>query len=942
MKFLAPLVALLLAGFSLSATTVTGLVVNITGSAFTTNILFTPSPLPGTSGGAFVVGSSKLIVATNGVFSTDLVGGRYNVRISPRDPFIIWVPTSGTYALTQLYKDANGGVVPGDAPFLPVTGGDLSGNLRFSGALSGGVVPPYLSTAQRDALNVVSNGMVIWNVSLAQSQVYQSGAWTNLVASGGGSGTTLTNANTTGTQLLTNSSIKVITSSDASVTITDNGLSVNLSTGTNSGITSATASNIVAGMTGPSGSNFVTSARLAGSNYLQTTMMNDVNGALFWLTNLARVNSQMLSVDYDGPTFPYSGLLTFSIQRTNVWMVQSTTSADGAIDPSQSLVFSRRNLGVTPTVVLQLSSSNIYMSQRLTASNGVRLAGITNATAANYLGQLSDGTVVQSTIPTPVTTNGFASETTLNSFSVANSNLSYAIGANATNYAYTKQFGSAILTNLSGTGAMTNGIVAGGQVILTTNASGQTVVTASTNITTLAAGSATLGSLSVTGQIVSGSVVTTPGGISSPNFTASVDPSSRIVFVDRDPASGQTLYLYNTNQVLHFYNDLLFADIAFISQGSNYFLGPVRSETKMLAPSMTANGSGTFGFESRLNAGTGNRYFRAVNTASGGKTWDMAIQSSDNALLLYNDTDSMVGLTIATNGNATVAGGLTVTNAGSFGSLTNTGTLTANSLGSNAVVSLIGKTASGQLVETANGVDPAFIRGLLVTKSGSAAIAVSAGSWYHNVSNRVYSLPASTLSLTVSASTLYSVYASVSNSLPVLEAFAENPPTTNYFGSARQRATGTLGRWIGHFITDSGSIIAPTGTKEAGANSVSVMYQTPGTILNRILSAGAATGLTVITADAICPKYASTEMWSLFQFTYTTNALAPILINTSLDGTNVIAGFSGYCGVANNFVASSSWHPLSTNNTIYYKNTTTSPGTGLVTYVDVYGVKYAR
>jgi hypothetical protein len=346
------------------------------------------------------------------------------------------------------------------------------------------------------------------------------------------------------------------------------------------------------------------------------------------------------------------------------------------------------------------------------------------------------------------------------------------------------------------------------------------------------------------------------------------------------------------------------------------------------------NGSGKVIIQSGLQLGTGaTNGFVLTSDSLGNATW---------AAPSTNGLSSSTNFITLASGSATI-GNLIVTNAGSFGSLTNTGTLTANSLGSNAVVSLIGKTASGQLVETSTGFNPSFIRGLLVTRSASNIIAVSSGTWYHNVSNRVYSLPASTLSVSgLVASTMYSVYASVSNSLPVLEAFSENPPATNYFGTARQRASGTIGRWIGHFITDSVLSIAATRTREDAANSVSFMYQTSGTIANRILSAGPQTALTVLTADAICPKYAATEMWSCFQFTYATTALAPLVVGTSLDGTNVIANFGGYVSVANNFVAASGWHPLSTNNTIYYKNTITSPGVAPSTYVDVYGGKYSR
>ena len=63
-----------------------------------------------------------------------------------------------------------------------------------------------------------------------------------------GSGTTVSNANAAGTKLFTNSSIKTLTSTDASVMITDNGLSISLTAPTNGGITSATATNIVDGL----------------------------------------------------------------------------------------------------------------------------------------------------------------------------------------------------------------------------------------------------------------------------------------------------------------------------------------------------------------------------------------------------------------------------------------------------------------------------------------------------------------------------------------------------------------------------------------------------------------------------------------------------------------------------------------------------------------------
>ena len=184
---------------------------------------------------------------------------------------------------------------------------------------------------------------------------------------------------------------------------------------TNSGQTATQVTNIVAGMTGPGGSNFISEARLAGSNYLQTTMLNDVNGVGFYkLTNTALVSTWNLYADYDllGAN-TYSGNVSWRIRNTNIWNMFS--SSVSGIDPDQTMLFQRTGLGVTSRFPMQMSSSNIYFSQRITSSNGVRLAGLTNATAANYLGQVSDGTVVQVTVPTGLSTNAdqFAANTTL-------------------------------------------------------------------------------------------------------------------------------------------------------------------------------------------------------------------------------------------------------------------------------------------------------------------------------------------------------------------------------------------------------------------------------------------------------------------------------------------------------------------------------------------------
>jgi hypothetical protein len=816
---------------------------------------------------------------------------------------------------------------------------------------------------------------------------------------------------------------KVLTSDSAGFATwaTASGGSTNSQTG-------AQVTNIVAAMTGPGGSNFISEAQLARSNYLTGFLINTNQFATN--TTLTIKSGALLT----NTTLRGTTIVASQLKLTNVYLYGSASvitfpnlfgghvlvspvsgNSVGFLTSSNYPFFASNYEGQSPRDedMVVSATSNLWLRSQFqganTPTNAILIGdGVTtifgavsantlktNGTVVSFLGKTASGDVVE----TALVAGGASTAQLL----VVSNQLT-----TASNFFNASQGGSAILTNIAATGAVTNGLIAGGQMRLTTNGANQVVFAASTNLTTLAAGSATLGSLSVTGQIVAGSVVLTPGGIGAPSVTLTVDPSSRLVFVDRDPASGQTLNLYNTNQILHFYDDLFLGDVAIISYNTNYFSGSVRAAGGVWAPTVTASstvkllgnatnsspsimltrnpttgaiedsavpsvstnlttlasGSATLGSLIVTNTIVGLRVnitnsagpaltlggagsaLRIADQSLTTQSWD--VYANNSSFRIYDNVTNQnifIGR-YGTNyfaGNFRASGGVWATNV----TASSTVTLLGNATNASPSIMLTRNASTGAIEDSAvpntNGIDTAFIRGLLVTKSGNAAIAVSAGSWYHNVSNQVYSLPASTLTVSgLAASTMYSVYASVSNSLPVLEAFAENPPATNYFGSARQRATGTLGRWIGHFITDSGSIIAPTRTREEAANSVSFMYQTPGTIANRILSAGTQTSLTVLTADAICPKYAATEMWSCFQYTYTTVAAAPLTVGISLDGTNIISNFGGYVSVAGNFVAASAWHPLSTNNTIFYKNTTNAPGVGVSTYVDVYGAKYSR
>lgn len=59
------------------------------------------------------------------------------------------------------------------------SGGDLSGQINFTGTTHAGIKLITLTTAQRDALTA-ANGMAIYNSTLGLVQVYQSGAWASV------------------------------------------------------------------------------------------------------------------------------------------------------------------------------------------------------------------------------------------------------------------------------------------------------------------------------------------------------------------------------------------------------------------------------------------------------------------------------------------------------------------------------------------------------------------------------------------------------------------------------------------------------------------------------------------------------------------------------------------------------------------------------------------
>lgn len=92
------------------AATVTGNIVNTTGSPLSTNITFAPLSTPQVNGSNTIASTITTVTsADNGAFSTTLNAGDYKVTIggAARDSFIITVPTnSATYPLNSLITSA--------------------------------------------------------------------------------------------------------------------------------------------------------------------------------------------------------------------------------------------------------------------------------------------------------------------------------------------------------------------------------------------------------------------------------------------------------------------------------------------------------------------------------------------------------------------------------------------------------------------------------------------------------------------------------------------------------------------------------------------------------------------------------------------------------------------------------------------------------------------
>jgi len=237
-----------------------------------------------------------------------------------------------------------------------------------------------------------------------------------------------------------------------------------------------------------------------------------------------------------------------------------------------------------------------------------------------------------------------------------------------------------------------------------------------------------------------------------------------------------------------------------------------------------------------------------------------------------------------------------------------------------------------------------YITGLLVSRSSTTAIAISAGSCWDPSSNKVITYAGGTNSPSLAASKVYSVYLYNNAGTATIDVQQEDPPSTAYQGTARKRATGNGGRFIGWFLTNSSSQIFDMKVDEISDGAVNVLWQAATyTAPFRVLSAGNATTLTSVSLAGAIPRYVATEFFATVSVTYTTTAGVMIQFDIGTDGTNHNFAFGTYISAINSFGFNTCWLPLSPSTPqVYYAMAAAGAGAGLSGYLDVQGFKMTR
>jgi hypothetical protein len=237
-----------------------------------------------------------------------------------------------------------------------------------------------------------------------------------------------------------------------------------------------------------------------------------------------------------------------------------------------------------------------------------------------------------------------------------------------------------------------------------------------------------------------------------------------------------------------------------------------------------------------------------------------------------------------------------------------------------------------------------FISGGVVTRSSATAIAVSACEYWDDTQGALKSYAGGTNSPTLAASKHYSVFLANGS----LEVFQEDPPSTAYFGTARKRASGNGGRYIGSFFTNASSQIYEQdvkGTDSALGVTYRAFTAAPAAPF-RCLSGGSDASFTAVSVASIVPRYISTELWSNITVSGTANA-GTIIAWFSIDGTNLSLVAEMYLDASSGFgeFLLQTWVPVDPGTPrVYYKQSvyTTPNITGIALYFDVYGYRMTR
>lgn len=157
---------------------------------------------------------------------------------------------------------------------------------------------------------------------------------------------------------------------------------------------------------------------------------------------------------------------------------------------------------------------------------------------------------------------------------------------------------------------------------------------------------------------------------------------------------------------------------------------------------------------------------------------------------------------------------------------------------------------------------PTYISGLVVTRNSTTAINVSAGSCWDPSSGKVISYAGGNTSPSLAANKVYAVYLYDNAGTPTIDVQQEDPPSSAYAGTARQRATGNAGRYIGFFLTNGSSQIYDMFVNASAENQVEVIYNVSHNAAPfRALNGGTATTLTVITLIGCVPRYVSNRIF---------------------------------------------------------------------------------